>query len=60
MKKYWKAIVLTSLITLAVGYALYMNTVNTITFNNCIRAQSLDVMRQDAIKNYCIERVNSR
>jgi hypothetical protein len=55
MRKHWKAIVLASLITLSVGYVLYMNFLNTKAFYGCIRAQSLDVTRQDAIRDYCRE-----
>lgn len=45
------------LIILVVGYCIYGDFQNRIAYQNCVKQQSLDVTKQEAISDYCFEMV---
>lgn len=43
------------LIMLVVGYCLYSDRQDAIAYDRCIKQQSLDVTKQEAISDYCYD-----
>ena len=48
------------LIALVIGYCLYSDRQDAIAYDRCVKQQSLDVTKQEAISEYCFEMVRER